>query len=211
MREAVELKNSIERALRRDDPPNDVLPMLERLQRTASEGSDERRYADRRLAELLLETEPWRAAVLLRKLVADRPDEDANWALMGLAQALLGHHRFACAAYRKALALDPGNPFYAHNLGHLLDVALDRPGEALKHLERAARSVPHVVAITCSLIHARWRAGDVEGARQALAPLLARGGGADPDVGALAAELDRADSKRKRRGRRRSAAASPKS
>jgi Flp pilus assembly protein TadD len=198
-----ELKRSIERALHRDDPPHDILPMLEHLNAIAADGTDDKRYAYRRLAELLLETEPWRAAVLLRKLTAERPDDDANWALMGLAQALLGHHRFAVSSYRKALALDPGNPFYSHNLGHILDVALDRPADALKHLERAVRSVPDVPAIACSLIHARWRAGDVEGARRALAPLLARGRGFDPDVTALAAELDRAETKRKRRTRRR--------
>jgi len=198
-----ELKRCIERALHRDDPPHDVLPMLERLQTIAPEGTDEKRYAYRRLAELLLETEPWRAAVLLRKLTHERPDDDANWALMGLAQALLGHHRFAVTSYRRALAIDPNNPWYSHNLGHLLDVALNRPADALKHLELAVRTVPDVSAIACSLIHARWRAGDVEGARRALAPLLARGGGNDPDVSALAAELDRAETKRKRRTRRR--------
>ncbi|GAC1352838.1 MAG: hypothetical protein NVSMB1_19740 [Polyangiales bacterium] len=172
--------------------------MLERLQRIAQEGSAERHYADRRLAELLLETDPWRAAVLMRELVKHHPDDDANWALMGLAQALLGNHRFACAAYRRALAIDPGNPFYSHNLGHLLDVALDRPLDAIKHLECAVRGVPDALAVSCSLIHARWRAGDLEGAKRALKPILARGDGVDPDVGALAIEIDRSASKKRR-------------
>src|SRR5579859_3130467 len=92
------LRRHIERALRRDDAPHEIVPMLERLQRVAHEGSDERSFADRRLAELLLETNPWRAAVHVRRLLDRAPNDDAAWALMGLAQALLGNHRFACQA-----------------------------------------------------------------------------------------------------------------
>ena len=114
------LRRNIERALRRDDAPQEIVPMLERLQRVAHEGSDEHSFADRRLAELLLETNPWRAAVHVRRLVDRGPADDAAWALMGLAQALLGNHKFACQAYREALARDPNNPWYSHNLGHLL-------------------------------------------------------------------------------------------
>jgi hypothetical protein len=81
------LRRSIERALRRDEAAGDVLPMLERLQRIALEGSDDRLYADRRLAEILLESAPWRAALHVRRLVDGAPEDDAVWALMGLAQA----------------------------------------------------------------------------------------------------------------------------
>lgn len=204
------LRASIERALGRDEPEGDVIPMLERLQRIAHEGSDHQRFADRRLAELLLETEPWRAAVYLRRLIdSDRPDElgraghedDAHWALMGLAQALLGNHRFAATAYRRALSIDPGNPWYAHNLGHLLDVALDRPAEALKHLELAYKRVSGETAIACSYVHALWRVGKMEDARRVLRPFVARHG-RDPDVWALAAQLDRDDPQPPRRRKR---------
>ena len=187
----VVLRRNIERALKRDDSPAEVLPMLERLQRVALEGSDDASYADRRMAELLLETAPWRAALHIRRLVESEPLEDATWALMGLAQALLGHYRYACASYRRALAIAPGNPWYSHNLGHLLDVALDRPRDARKHLERAHARVPDEPAITCSLVHALWRAGDLDQARRILRPLLITANGTDPDVTALAAELDR--------------------
>jgi Flp pilus assembly protein TadD len=187
----VVLRRNIERALDRDDSAAEVLPMLERLQRVALEGSDDATYADRRMAELLLETAPWRAALHIRRLVESQPHEDATWALMGLAQALLGHYRYACASYRKALAISPGNPWYSHNLGHLLDVALDRPHDARKHLERAHSRVPDEPAITCSLVHALWRAGQVDEARRVLRPLLITINGTDPDVTALAAELDR--------------------
>jgi predicted Zn-dependent protease len=213
----VVLRRNIERALKRDDSPAEVLPMLERLQRVALEGSDDASYADRRMAELLLETAPWRAALHIRRLVESEPHEDATWALMGLAQALLGHYRFACASYRKALAIAPGNPWYSHNLGHLLDVALDRPHDARKHLERAHARVPDEPAITCSLVHALWRAGQLDEARRVLRPLLVKSNGGDPDVTALAAELDRDDRGARKRAplggprakRRRRAAAAP--
>ena len=185
------LRRNIERALNRDDSPAEVLPMLERLQRVALEGSDDASFADRRMAELLLETAPWRAALHIRRLVETQPNEDATWALMGLAQALLGHYRYACASYRKALSIAPGNPWYSHNLGHLLDVALDRPDDARKHLERAHSRVPDEPAITCSLVHALWRCGRLDDARRVLRPLLIHSNGTDPDVSALAAELDR--------------------
>ena len=194
------LRRNIERALRRDDAPGDIVPMLERLQRVALEGSDEHSYADRRLAELLLETHPWRAAVHVRRLVEREPDDDAVWALTGLAHALLGNHRYACVAYRRALARSPGNPWYSHNLGHLLDVALDRPLDAVKHLERAHKAVPDEPAIACSLVHALWRAGELVRARAVLRPLLRRESG-DPDVIALATELDRAESGKLRKRR----------
>ncbi len=192
------LRRNIERALRRDEAPADVLPMLERLQHIAVEGSEDRTFADRRLAEMLLESAPWRAALHIRRLVAAAPDDDATWALMGLAQALLGHYRYACASYRQALARAPGNPWYAHNLGHLLDVALDRPRDALAHLRRAHRDVADEPAITCSLVHALWRCGQLEEARTVLEPLVRRGG-SDPDVTALALELARAEGQPTRR------------
>jgi hypothetical protein len=169
--------------------------MLERLQQMAQEGSDDRRYADRQLAELLLEADPWRAAMLVRRLLEHDRDDSALWALMGLAQALLGHHRFATRAYRTALAGDPGNPWYAHNLGHLLDVALDEPKTALPLLLLAHQRLPASVPIACSYAHALWRSGDVLKARTVLAPIVAEGGGVEPDVAALAAELVRAERK----------------
>jgi predicted Zn-dependent protease len=194
------LRATIERALHREDPGSEVIPMLERLQNIAGDGSDHRRFADRRLAELLLEDDPWRAAVYLRRLI-ERPggdEEDAHWALMGLAQALLGNHNFAARAYRRALSIDPGNPWYSHNLGHLLDVALDRPAEALVHLELAHKRLPHAVAIACSLVHALWRVGRLDDARKILKPLTISHG-YDPDVWALATQLDRERDRRKKR------------
>lgn len=186
------LRATIERALARDEAPGDLLPMLERLRHMAIEGSDDRRFADRRIAELLLETEPWRAALHIRRLLVDLPDEDAHWALMGLAQALLGNHRFAAQAYRRALALDPGNPWYAHNLGHILDVGLDRASDGLPWLERARRRIPDSTPVACSVAHALLRLLRFDEARAVLAPLV-RKNAHDPDVWALARKLDRAE------------------
>lgn len=197
------LRASIERALDREEPDGEVIPMLERLQRIAQDGSDHRRFADRRLAELLLETEPWRAAMHLRRLLEDGGEnDDALWALMGLAQAVLGNHRFAARAYRRALSIDPGNPWYSHNLGHLLDVGLDRPHDALPHLELAHKRQPEAIAITCSYVHGLWRVGRSADARRVLRPLLARHG-RDPDVWALAAQLDREASRKHKTSRRK--------
>lgn len=198
------LRATIERALHREDEPGAVIPMLERLQTIAVDGSDHRRFADRRLAALLLEDDPWRAAIYIRRLI-ERPggdEEDAHFALMGLAQALLGNHQFAARAYRKALAIDPNNPWYSHNLGHLLDVALDRPKEALEHLELAHKRLPHAIAIACSYVHALFRSGRLDEARTVLRPLTLSHG-YDPDVWALATQLDREQAARKKRRSKR--------
>ncbi|MBL8718298.1 MAG: hypothetical protein JNL79_20120 [Myxococcales bacterium] len=206
-KELPSLRATIERALARDEPPDDLLPMLERLRRMAIEGSDDRRFADRRIAELLLETEPWRAALHIRRLVRELPDDDAHWALMGLAQALLGNHKFAAQSYRRALALDPGNPWYAHNLGHILDVGLDRARDGLPWLERAHKRIPDSTPVTCSVAHALFRLSRLDEARAVLAPLL-RKNAHDPDVWAIARQLDRAEAatapaRRKARAKRR--------
>ncbi|MFI5300209.1 MAG: tetratricopeptide repeat protein [Polyangiales bacterium] len=212
--DAAALRRQIERAIGDEPPeglarPDSLVPpespeqaharglvtMLERLQQMAQEGTDDRRFADRQLAEILLEADPWRAAMLIKRLLAHDEDDASVWALMGLAQALLGYHRFAGHAYRRALASDPGNPYYAHNLGHLLDVALDDPTRALSLLAHAHSRLPASVPIACSYAHALWRSGDVTKARTILAPILADGGGVEPDVAALAAELGRADRK----------------
>src|SRR5579863_4922012 len=135
--ESERLRRDVEGALRSAFDPSDVLPMLHRLARTAAPGSEERVFAHRQLAELLAEKSPWRAAIYARRVTAERPDDDRGWALLGLSQTLLGHYRFAVTAYRRALACAPRNPWYAHNLGHLLDVALDRAGDAVEWLRAA--------------------------------------------------------------------------
>src|SRR5450631_4397494 len=125
--QAQELRRQIEWTLARAVDPSDVLPMLHRLARLAGDGSDENIFAHLHLAELLVERDPWRAALHARRVLATRPDDDRGWAMLALCQTLLGHYRYAVVAYHRALKSAPSNPWYAHNLGHLLDVALGRP------------------------------------------------------------------------------------
>jgi hypothetical protein len=175
------LRRDVESALRRALDPSDVLPMLHRLARTAAPGSEERVFAHRQLAELLAEKNPWRAAIYAKRVIAERPDDDRGWALLGLSQTLLGHYRFAVSAYQKALACAPKNPWYAHNLGHLLDVALDRAGDALEWLRAAytdAAELGHAASgdIAASFAHALGRAGKVTEAKKVLARAMKKGG-----------------------------------
>ena len=174
------LRKDVEWALRRALDPSDVLPMLHRLARTATPGSDESVFAHRQLAELLAEKNPWRAAIYAKRVVAERPEDDRGWALLGLSQTLLGHYRFAVSAYQKALSCAPKNPWYAHNLGHLLDVALDRASDSLYWLRAAyagAASLGHGANgdISASFAHALARTGKLAEAKKVLARAMKRG------------------------------------
>src|SRR5215468_987316 len=144
------LRQEIERALRRAFDPADVLPRLARLARIAPPSSDDGVFAHRQLAELLVERHPWRAAIHARRALAHRPGDDRAWAVLAFCQTLLGNFRCAAAAYKKAIACAPTNPWYAHNLGHLLDVALGVPDRALTWLERAYRAKPDNSEIVAS-------------------------------------------------------------
>ena len=168
--------------------------MLHRLARTAAPGSEERVFAHRQLAELLAEKNPWRAAIYARRVIAERPDDDRGWALLGLSQTLLGHYRFAVTAYQKALACAPRNPWYAHNLGHLLDVALDRAADAIQWLRAAYSEASNLGQaasgdIAASFAHALARAGKVREAKKVL--LTAMKGGASREHEALLQWLER--------------------
>jgi Flp pilus assembly protein TadD len=173
------LQREVERALADNLDAEDVLPMLARLARAADPDSEAWIYAHRHLAEIGVEHDPWRAALFARRVIALRRDDDGAWAVLGLAFSLLGHHRAAARAYERALALSPSNPWYAHNLGHLYDVALDRPGDALPLLARAARAEPGEAEIAASYAHALARAGQVASARRVLAHALRHGATAD--------------------------------
>lgn len=134
----------------------DLIPMLERLIAHAEVGSDCRIAAERQLAELIVERAPWRAALLTRDVLRHK-DDDRAWALFGLAHTLLGNHRSARSAYLRALARAPGCASYAHNLGHLIDVAFDQPREALRWLKQAHGAAPHEEEIAASYAHALAR------------------------------------------------------
>jgi tetratricopeptide (TPR) repeat protein len=169
----------------------DILPMLARLARAAAPESDAWIYAHRHLAELGVEHDPWRAALFARRVIAHRPDDDGAWAVLGLAQSLLGNCRYAARAYEHALALAPDNPWYAHNLGHLYDVALDRAADALPLLARATFAQPGEADIAASYAHALARCGKLAMAKRVLRRAIRHGGTADQM--ALARWLDTFD------------------
>jgi hypothetical protein len=173
--ESERLRRDVEGALLRAMDPSDVLPMLHRLSRTATPGSEESVFAHRQLAELLIERHPWRAALHARRVLAMHPGDDRGWAILGACQAMLGHYRFAVAAYRRALENAPENPSYAHNLGHLLDVALERPRDALPWLRLAFAAHEECAEAAASLSHALGRAGEVEEAKRVLEGSPSRG------------------------------------
>jgi Flp pilus assembly protein TadD len=148
------------------------LPLCVRLAQVAPAGSEAWAYAHRRLASRLLPDDPWRASVLARRVVRERRDDHAAWGLLGLSLSLLGHHRCAARAYREALARDPWNPSYAHNLGHLYDALLDSPDRGVELLRRAFAATGGRVAeasahaeIAASYAHALMRVGQLERAR----------------------------------------------
>jgi Tfp pilus assembly protein PilF len=120
-----------------------------------------------RLSELIVGDAPFRAARLARDVLASG-ESDRAWAVLGLAHSLLGHYHVAARSYRRALALAPDCGVYEHNLGHVLDVALDRPRDALVHLERAHKSMPEESEIASSYAHALLRSKQPEKARELL-------------------------------------------
>ncbi len=166
--ESGRLRREVEWALRRALDPSDVLPMLHRLTRTAAHGTEESLFAHQKLAELLIERHPWRATLHAKKVLAALPDDERAWAVLAACQAMLGNYKYAVSGYQRALESSPSNPSYAHNLGHLLDVALGRPGDAVPWLRSAHEGRSDSPEITASYAHALARAGNVEEAKRVL-------------------------------------------
>jgi tetratricopeptide (TPR) repeat protein len=157
----------VEWAMSKQFAARDLVPMLENLVRAAPAVSEAAYFAKLRLSELIVGDAPFRAARLARDVLV-RGDSERAWAVLGLAHTLLGNYRVAARAYRKALALAPECPVYEHNLGHVLDVALGRPRDALVHLARAHRDLPEETEIASSYAHALLRSGQIERARELL-------------------------------------------
>jgi tetratricopeptide (TPR) repeat protein len=172
--ETAQLRQEIERALKHAFDPADVLPRLARLARLAPAASDDGIFAHRQLAELLVERHPWRAALYARRALTHRPADDRAWAVLAFCQTLLGNFRSAVAAYKRAVACAPANPWYAHNLGHLLDVACGEPKRALVWLRSAYAAKGENSEIVASYAHALARAGHVDEARSILLRALER-------------------------------------
>lgn len=209
------LRRDIERAFVDKVDAEKVLPLLARLARATEAGSDAWLYAHRHLAELGVEHDPWRAALFARRVLQFHDEDDGAWAVLGLAQSLLGNYRFAARAYERALAIAPDNPWYAHNLGHLYDVALNRPHDALPLLAQATEAQTGEADIAASYAHALARCGKLVLAKKILKRAIRHGATADQmalwrwlDAGAPAGgeggptPARPADSKRKTKRRR---------
>ncbi|MDB4940733.1 MAG: hypothetical protein JWP97_267 [Labilithrix sp.] len=162
------LRRAIERSLGRAFDPAEVLPRLARLADLAPAGSEDGVFANRQLAELLVERQPWRAALHARRVLAHRAADDRAWAVLAFSQTLLGNYQSAAKAYQQAIASAPSNPWYAHNLGHLLDVALGSPERALPWLRAAYAEKADHCEVAASFVHALGRAGHSAEARRVL-------------------------------------------
>lgn len=196
--EAEELWYRAEALASRDPGSPAARDLLERLLRVLPERGEAYVFAHRKLGEALALEQPWAASIHLRKVVTEAPDDDGAWGLLGLAQSLLGHHRFAVRSYEQALTLAPHNPWYAHNLGHLYDVVFDDLDRALPLLERAVAGIGHFGAgegptaqlaqqgrheVVASYAHALMRRGHLVEARRWMRDLVRSG--ASPDHHAL--------------------------
>jgi Flp pilus assembly protein TadD len=153
------LRKRVERALASGQRGSDVVRDLELMVREGETQNGDVLFAHRQLAELRLEGSPWQAALHLRHLIAANVRDDGVHALMGLCQALLGNFRAAISSYRRAIQLAPRNPWYHHNLGHLIDVGVGDAEHALKHLQLAYELQPQEDEIGASLAHCFARLG----------------------------------------------------
>lgn len=168
------LQSDVEWALSRGLGPRDLVPMLERLRQHAPPGSQAACFAATELAGVLLHAAPWRSAVLAREVLRHE-DTDQAWAVLGLALTVLGHYHSAKRAFQKALAHAPQCSSYAHNLGHLLDAALDRPADAVPWLSRAHAARPGDEEIAASYAHALVRLGRLAEAERVLGKAMGAG------------------------------------
>lgn len=127
--------------------------------RHAADGSSAAAFAKLHLAEALVEQKPWLASIHARSVLKDNPNEARAWAVLALGQTHLGNFRYAIRSYSRALALCPENVAYAHNLGHLMDMAEGASEDALPYLEAAYDGAKGSLDILASLLHALVRTG----------------------------------------------------
>jgi tetratricopeptide (TPR) repeat protein len=172
--EVATLRRRAEQAIAAARPREQLEGVLEAIVARCEDGSDDAVFAHRQLAELRLEESPWAAALHLRRVLQFTQSDDIAHALMGLCQALQGNYRMAVGSYRKAVAIAPGNPWYNHNLGHLLDVAAGAPDEALVYLRKAHRAQPQQEEVGASLAHCLGRLGRCEEGLALTRALLAK-------------------------------------
>lgn len=148
------LREQVEQALATSQSRKVIEPLLERLVSIAPAASEAAVLGHRYLAEYRLQEHPWRALLHLKQVIAVHPDDDVAHAMSGLAHAMSANYRAAVASYRAATLAAPENPWYHHNLGHILDVALDRASAALPHLRTAYEILgAEEPEVTASIVH----------------------------------------------------------
>jgi len=102
-----------------------------------------------------------------RALLAGNTRDPEAWVLLGMALAHQDQNAEAEAAYRQAIALDPGNAVAQHNLGALL-VHLERP-EALEVLDSARKLGADGYEASFNRGRASLNEGDLDAAEAGLA------------------------------------------
>ncbi len=208
------LRRDIDRALADKLDADGVLPLLARLARATSPRSEPWLYAHRHLAEMGVEHDPWRAAPSRAACCSSTRRTTAP----GRCSAWRSRCSATTATPRaptSALAIAPENPWYAHNLGHLYDVALNRPHDALPLLAQATEAQTGEADIAASYAHALARCGKLVLAKKILKRAIRHGATADqmalwrwldagaPTTGESGPDPQRlADSKRKAKRRR---------
>jgi tetratricopeptide (TPR) repeat protein len=166
---------AISRALWAGESPERLVPQLLRLAAGTEHATQAWCFAQRQLALAWAPTRPWSASLRARELLAVDPADHAAWAALALAQSIIHNHRYAIRCYERALRISPGQPRYAHNLGHLYDVVLGEPAAALPLLELAHEAAPRCADTAASYAHALGRTGDFERAIAVLRPTLVDG------------------------------------
>jgi tetratricopeptide (TPR) repeat protein len=161
------LQRDLSQLLGRPVRSADLLTTLEHLARTATDVAAAS-FAAGCLAELLADSDPWAASLHAKRLLARDPEDARAWAALALAQVHLGNFRYAARCYAEAATRDEANPWYVHNLGHLTDVALNAPEEALPYLARAVSLAPDKIDLIASYAHALGRCGKLEEAQSLL-------------------------------------------
>lgn len=171
--ELTRLRGKAEGLLAADSSRDDLEMLLDKLASLAPRESNDALFAHRHLAELRIERHPWRAAMHIRHALHVAPDDDLLHGLSGLCHALLDNYRCAASSYKRALSLAPRNPWYHHNLGHLLDVAMGDAKGALPHLRAAHVLEPLEDEITASLAHCLATLGELDEASALASDALA--------------------------------------
>lgn len=173
------LRHDVDRMLWAGESRAHVLARLAAVARSSPEGSDDWLFAVGTMAVVGAGTNPWKASLLARRVIALVPGASDAWGALGLAQSLLGNHLYAARCYQRAIALEGGRataqPSLLHNLGHLYDAVLDRPAEAIPLLTDALAAakrarLPRATReeMAASLAHAVARGGEARRAREIL-------------------------------------------